>query len=152
MDLLAQPCGSRATCLVAGQLIAMIMNELLTPAGCSKHCPGHSGNASPVSECAPHSTFVCTPGSGWQSISPVVRRCSAIPRFTNNKKASRNRSLEAFVIPNGRCERIRTFDPLHPMQVRYQAAPHTENESIRGERQWVALSRSRISNNSRRTS
>src|SRR3954470_1019890 len=26
----------------------------------------------------------------------------------------------------GRCERIRTFDPLHPMQVRYQAAPHTE--------------------------
>ncbi len=24
------------------------------------------------------------------------------------------------------CERIRTFDPLHPMQVRYQAAPHTE--------------------------
>ena len=27
----------------------------------------------------------------------------------------------------GRCERIRTFDPLHPMQVRYQAAPHTES-------------------------
>ena len=27
---------------------------------------------------------------------------------------------------SGRCERIRTFDPLHPMQVRYQAAPHTE--------------------------
>jgi hypothetical protein len=27
----------------------------------------------------------------------------------------------------GRCERIRTFDPLHPMQVRYQAAPHTED-------------------------
>ena len=26
----------------------------------------------------------------------------------------------------GRCERIRTFDPLHPMQVRYQAAPHTD--------------------------
>ena len=24
----------------------------------------------------------------------------------------------------GRRERIRTFDPLHPMQVRYQAAPH----------------------------
>jgi hypothetical protein len=33
----------------------------------------------------------------------------------------------------GRCERIRTFDPLHPMQVRYQAAPHTEayNYSVR---------------------
>ena len=30
---------------------------------------------------------------------------------------------------NGRCERIRTFDPLHPMQVRYQAAPHTDQAS-----------------------
>ena len=29
----------------------------------------------------------------------------------------------------GRCERIRTFDPLHPMQVRYQAAPHTEAQN-----------------------
>ena len=29
-------------------------------------------------------------------------------------------------VNTGRCERIRTFDPLHPMQVRYQAAPHTE--------------------------
>jgi hypothetical protein len=31
---------------------------------------------------------------------------------------------------NGRGERIRTFDPLHPMQVRYQAAlrpDRTEN-------------------------
>ena len=26
----------------------------------------------------------------------------------------------------GRCDRIRTYDPLHPMQVRYRAAPHTE--------------------------
>ena len=34
--------------------------------------------------------------------------------------------LAAFILPNGRCERIRTFDPLHPMQVRYQAAPHTD--------------------------
>ena len=42
------------------------------------------------------------------------------------KKASKNTSLEAFVLNNGRCERIRTFDPLHPMQVRYQAAPHTD--------------------------
>ena len=41
------------------------------------------------------------------------------------KKASKYRYLEAFVRTNGRCERIRTFDPLHPMQVRYQAAPHT---------------------------
>ena len=45
------------------------------------------------------------------------------------KKASRYRYLEAFVMSNGRCERIRTFDPLHPMQVRYQAAPHTEIKS-----------------------
>ncbi len=44
------------------------------------------------------------------------------------KKASEYRYLEASVLTNGRCERIRTFDPLHPMQVRYQAAPHTESE------------------------
>ena len=42
------------------------------------------------------------------------------------KKAFKNRSLKAFRLSPGRCERIRTFDPLHPMQVRYQAAPHTE--------------------------
>ncbi len=34
--------------------------------------------------------------------------------------------LKALSKMSGRCERIRTFDPLHPMQVRYQAAPHTE--------------------------
>ena len=42
------------------------------------------------------------------------------------KKAFKNRSLKAFILSLGRCERIRTFDPLHPMQVRYQAAPHTD--------------------------
>ncbi len=42
------------------------------------------------------------------------------------KKASEYLYSEAFFVRNGRCERIRTFDPLHPMQVRYQAAPHTE--------------------------
>ncbi len=42
------------------------------------------------------------------------------------KKAPKYRYLEALIVFNGRCERIRTFDPLHPMQVRYQAAPHTE--------------------------
>ena len=42
------------------------------------------------------------------------------------KKASEYRYLEALIVRNGRCERIRTFDPLHPMQVRYQAAPHTD--------------------------
>ena len=42
------------------------------------------------------------------------------------KKASKYRYLDAFGLSLGRCERIRTFDPLHPMQVRYQAAPHTD--------------------------
>ena len=45
------------------------------------------------------------------------------------KKASEYRYLEAFRVSTGRCERIRTFDPLHPMQVRYQAAPHTDSAS-----------------------
>jgi hypothetical protein len=47
------------------------------------------------------------------------------------KKASEYLYSEAFLtclidLFIGRCERIRTFDPLHPMQVRYQAAPHTD--------------------------
>ena len=33
------------------------------------------------------------------------------------KKASEYRYLEAFVVRNGRCERIRTFYPLHPMEL-----------------------------------
>ena len=31
----------------------------------------------------------------------------------------------------GRCERIRTSDPFVPNEVRYQAAPHTENNEAR---------------------
>ena len=38
------------------------------------------------------------------------------------KKAFKNRSLKAFVLSLGRGERIRTFDPLVPNQMRYQAA------------------------------
>ena len=38
------------------------------------------------------------------------------------KKASRYRYLEAFKLFLGRGERIRTFDPLVPNQMRYQAA------------------------------
>ena len=38
------------------------------------------------------------------------------------KKAFKNRSLKAFVLFDGRGERIRTFDPLVPNQMRYQAA------------------------------
>ena len=30
----------------------------------------------------------------------------------------------------GRSERIRTSDPLHPMQVRYQTAPRSDRERI----------------------
>ena len=30
----------------------------------------------------------------------------------------------------GRGERIRTFDPLHPMQVRYQAAPRPDKRKL----------------------
>ena len=45
------------------------------------------------------------------------------------KKAAKCMFLAAFVLSSGRCERIRTFDPLHPMQVRYQAAPHTDQAS-----------------------
>ncbi len=50
---------------------------------------------------------------------------------SENEKAFKHFCLKAFIF--GRCERIRTFDPLHPMQVRYQAAPHTEasNYSLR---------------------
>ena len=44
------------------------------------------------------------------------------------RKAFKNHFLKAFAVCSGRCERIRTFDPLHPMQVRYQAAPHTDLE------------------------
>jgi len=39
------------------------------------------------------------------------------------KKASEYRYLEAFIVRNGRCERIRTFDPLHPMQGKQQFLP-----------------------------
>ena len=39
-----------------------------------------------------------------------------------NEKASKYRYVEAFVLCNGRGERIRTFDPLVPNQMRYQAA------------------------------
>jgi hypothetical protein len=46
------------------------------------------------------------------------------------KKTFKNRSLKVFKLSLGRCERIRTFDPLHPMQVRYQAAPHTDKLQI----------------------
>ena len=38
------------------------------------------------------------------------------------KKASKYRYLEAFKLLDGRGERIRTFDPLVPNQMRYQAA------------------------------
>ena len=70
-------------------------------------------------------------------------------------KASKNHFLKAFGFYSGRCERIRTFDPLHPMQVRYQAAPHTDlaanyNLPMRWAQKGTE-SRSRISDSSRLT-
>ena len=38
------------------------------------------------------------------------------------KKTSEYRYLEVFILSLGRGERIRTFDPLVPNQMRYQAA------------------------------
>ena len=56
--------------------------------------------------------------------------------------------LAAFVLSLGRCERIRTFDPLHPMQVRYQAAPHTDlgRNYSRGQRNNSVRQREEIAN------
>ena len=45
------------------------------------------------------------------------------------KSASGYRCLEVFVVSNGRCERIRTFDPLHPMQVLVN--PRKLNKSLK---------------------
>ena len=45
--------------------------------------------------------------------------------FTVTKKKGLVDTLHLTLIQYGRCDRIRTYDPLHPMQVRYQAAPHT---------------------------
>ena len=46
------------------------------------------------------------------------------------KKAPNCFQLEAFVRSNGRRGGIRTRDPLHPMQVRYQAALHADKTQI----------------------
>ena len=46
-----------------------------------------------------------------------------------DSSAARNRPAEDSRRKDGRGERIRTSDPLHPMQVRYQAAPRPESES-----------------------
>ena len=44
------------------------------------------------------------------------------------KKASEYRYLEAFNLSNGRCERIRTFYPLHPMQVLVNSKKLTKSQ------------------------
>ncbi len=66
------------------------------------------------------------------------------------KKTFKNCSLKVFQLSNGRCERIRTFDPLHPMQVRYQAAPHTESGLNYNATQCSSVSKSRICDSSLR--
>ena len=45
------------------------------------------------------------------------------------KKTFKNCSLKVFKLSNGRRGGIRTRDPLHPMQVRYQAALHAEDRN-----------------------
>ncbi len=45
------------------------------------------------------------------------------------KKIAQSRDWAIFG-ENGRCERIRTSDPLHPMQMRYLAALHTDEVSL----------------------
>jgi hypothetical protein len=44
------------------------------------------------------------------------------------KKTSKHRYLEVFVLSLGRGERIRTFDPLVPNQMRYQAALRPDSQ------------------------
>ncbi len=46
------------------------------------------------------------------------------------EKAPNCFQLEASVLSNGRRGGIRTRDPLHPMQVRYQAALHADKTQI----------------------
>ena len=57
------------------------------------------------------------------------------------KKASKYRYLEAFKLSLGRGERIRTFDPLVPNQMRYQAALRPDISILTGK----ALGISRVS-------
>jgi hypothetical protein len=56
-----------------------------------------------------------------------IRATNFALRVQTTKK-SQLREVGFFKI--GRRERIRTFDPLHPMQVRYQAALHAEKNGI----------------------
>ncbi len=46
--------------------------------------------------------------------------------YSPMRKASSCYQREAFIQSNGRRGGIRTRDPLHPMQVRYQAALHAD--------------------------
>ena len=55
-----------------------------------------------------------------------MRKTKSSPLATISLQKEKPASQTAGFEKIGRCERIRTFDPLHPMQVRYQAAPHTE--------------------------
>ena len=83
---------------------------------------------------------------------------SSVPCARYQQKSPEPSQVPGFCI-DGRCERIRTLDPLHPMQVRYQAALHAEarNYSLSecsdsgSSSSRIVESRSRISNSSRRT-
>ena len=55
-------------------------------------------------------------------------RLKHLPKPEKGKRLGKD--YQAFYI-FGRSERIRTFDPLHPMQVRYQTAPHSDEIRMR---------------------
>ena len=65
------------------------------------------------------------------SVALTILRMTAAPNVceTPIKKASEYRYSEAFELINGRGERIRTFDPLVPNQMRYQAALHPDGSN-----------------------
>ena len=58
------------------------------------------------------------------------------------KKASEYRYLEALKLSNGRGDRIRTYDPLVPNQMRYQTALRPEPTILPAHQQlfcWYAI-------------
>ncbi len=55
-----------------------------------------------------------------------VQQFNFCQRFSGYKQGNREHPYHVFVI--GRGDKIRTCDPLHPMQVRYQAAPRPDRK------------------------
>jgi hypothetical protein len=66
-----------------------------------------------------------------------LNRCAGV-RYSRRPAKTKKPDFSGFrantLIPIGRGERIRTSDPLHPMQVRYQAALRPDKRAIIAER------------------